>query len=487
MRARARAAAAMVVVAGLCLVLSGCVVIRGDSSRQLEVIGDVEIHTDLCTAEGAAITATSREGARAAGGGCGAPAPSNGGDQRAQALLGYRLPAGTEAPETVRASGDVTGTYSRSPSYTAWLAGHESTPEGTRWQGYVSEPVDVPRDRETDWSVTIQVPLPAGSTSGEPYRGPLPFAVVAGERTLADSDDPGGPVTCSEASSPTRCDTSRDEGVQPTRDLALRPPSDEVVVRRGESVRAPFSAVFAGESSPEASFALDAGADGLGAAPEDASFMPAADSTTPLAVRVSVPPDAALGAHPVTLTASLANGRRRSAVGRMVVVAAVRPDVAAEEPGEGASTPRRPSARAPRRGGPASSVSRARLGLVLRAAPRTRPGGLVALALTARQLQLGAVARDVVACLRPPARTRYVRANHRVRLVAGRACYALGDVRAARQPSVRVWLRVDAGARGGLLRHLAAARAANAGRATARASTRVVPAPARPRHPRFAG
>lgn len=306
------------------LASSGCVQITSETSEQLDLIGDVAVHTGLC-AEGIEI-ATRRvsEGDHEETGTCGMNDLGP-----AQLLVAYRVPDGAKPFEVGVGAGL---TLTPSPSYADALEARHPTGAGRRWVGYVS-------DRRDFDAGDLRAGLDARFTlpGGQPFRGPFPFRTVVGYRELAGDAAADAAIDC--AATTTDCDTGRDgagtdnDVDQPTRDLAILP-GDEVVLTAGESGRVPFRAVFAGADDPGLDFKLKAHSpDGSGfvVRPVTETFHPRPDSDSLTDAVVQVPATATSGRYRLRMTASLTNGQERSGETSFVVKAPASTAVSEEE------------------------------------------------------------------------------------------------------------------------------------------------------------
>ncbi|CAA9497421.1 MAG: hypothetical protein AVDCRST_MAG85-1556 [uncultured Solirubrobacteraceae bacterium] len=306
----------------LALAGAGCVQITSETSEQLDLIGDVAVHTDLC-AEGIEISARRvSEGDHEETGTCGMNDLG-----RAQLLVAYRVPDGAE-PVEVRVGAGLT--LKPSPTYADALEARHPTGPGRRWVGYVSDARDFDAG-DLRASLDARFTLP----DGRPYRGPFPFRTVAGYRELPGDAAPDAPIDC--AAKATDCDTGRDgagtevDVDQATRDLAILP-GDEVVLTAGERGHVPFRAVFAGADDPGLDFALGVqSVDGFDARPLSETLHPRPDSDSLADAVVEVPATAKPGRYRLRMTAALPNGQMRSGETSFVVKTAALAAVSQDE------------------------------------------------------------------------------------------------------------------------------------------------------------
>jgi hypothetical protein len=122
---------------------------------------------------------------------------------RAQILIGYRVPVGSEGPQSFASdAGDMT--FNRSPTYEAELnspadEGGFPAPEGFRWVGYISNArnfdlVNDASSRSVRARAEFTLPPQAG---GAPFAGSFPWRPVVGVRQIGNESDAGQPVECS--------------------------------------------------------------------------------------------------------------------------------------------------------------------------------------------------------------------------------------------------------------------------------------------------
>jgi len=303
------------------LSVGGCVRVAEERSRQLDVVGDVEVSATMCpdfmpdvaTLELCdPFTGATRRTTTTL-------------PDRAQLLVAWRIPETSAAPDTVPAArddGTAAGVYRAAPSYAAELERLRPTDAGTRWVGYRTDTLDVALGDPVDWTATARFGLPR-TPVGEPFRGPFPSVAVSGHR--GDAGDTA--VDCT--ASGTECVTGEGgDRAQPTRDLAVAATGAPPRIVAGTSATVPFVLRFAGAASDEAAFALSAVTPlaGAQARPDADAFTPAADSETRAGVTVAVPAGARPGTHEVELVARLANGQERRGTARFAVVAAEAPE-----------------------------------------------------------------------------------------------------------------------------------------------------------------
>jgi hypothetical protein len=314
---RPLAATALAVVA---VFLSGCFEIQSETTRQLTVIGDVEIATTTCTF----VMGGPPPGITSCPGNSGGPAPGT------NYLIAYRIQNGVVAPPKFKqASGDPVS-FKLDTTYSDSLTTFAPPPAGEHWVGYRSTVNPSPANSTFKPAFTLP------QSNGKPFQGPFKYRTVTGfiydNSPLKDepvvcanpptTQGPSNVVNnsfsfCIDSPDPTAYQTDQDV---PTRDLGVTSTGDGSV-RQNESGALPFSAEFAGTADPSASFQLSGStnAPGVTLTPSPATFAPATDSTTALSLKADVAPTTPAGTYDVALVASLPNGLQRRATGKLTV------------------------------------------------------------------------------------------------------------------------------------------------------------------------
>ena len=131
------------------------------------------------------------------------------GDQELRHLIAIRAPKGTEVPDkfkTVSTSEKgVTIRYSRSASYANQLRKKAPTPDGTKWHGFISRPIEIAPDRAR-YKVIMGLPDDPGSkfkyrpVTGYAGTDPGESRINCGE-SIFGGEENGGNAVC--ASDPT--------------------------------------------------------------------------------------------------------------------------------------------------------------------------------------------------------------------------------------------------------------------------------------------
>jgi hypothetical protein len=491
--------------------LTGCGIDKADEqSRQLDVIGDVQVRTTVCTSGDV-------DGVSHA---CATFSSTH----RGQVLVAYRIPLGSEAPATFDDDLDRLH-FARSEGYGDWM--QKTYPEaGTHWVGFVSDAHTQAAGTQAAVTLSPRLTLP---DAGKPFAGPYRYSVVVGYRELTDlSDDGAAAVDCS-GDGVTFCawTVPGEDSEQPTRDLAVRPGDTEPpTVVPGGRVSVPFALPFAGLGVDGDHFDLAASSDLAGARVDlsEAMLSPAADSTSQVAAVVSVPADAPLGTFTVRLEASVTGAPdviirarrplaatggggtvRRSGTMTFRVVAPPHVDPPPVEPppvepppvepppvappGIEPSPPVEPPAIPPAPGPPeiaaapvVAAPGRAHLRLALSALPRRAYGGDNTTYLLVARNASARPALGTRVCEALPDPVQFVDASRAVFFKGRSVCFDRGRVGPGESLVALVYVHVDVDARAGMVDARATAVAANADRARARAGLRVLrraPAPQR--------
>lgn len=270
-------------------------------------------------------------------------------EQKAQILVAYRVPIGSEGPQSFQSQAQDM-TFNRSPTYEAALNDPDNPdgtapPEGFHWVGYISTPRDFDLVNDpSSRSATLKAlfTLPPGP-SGAPYAGPLPWRPVTGLRLLASVGEAGEPVVCGDGS--TNCIESPLTAVIPTN---LEATVSDFAIRQG-------AATSAGHGETAAvTFKIDySDPRGLGAREFDlvaSTTIPGAgpvlgsptvtiepDTSATVTVNVPVPAGTQLGTYSATLRASTGDPEAvRSNTGTIEVVDKIAPTVSLGSPPDGA-------------------------------------------------------------------------------------------------------------------------------------------------------
>ena len=325
-----------VAAVAVALTMSGCVVFSVQpSASQSQVLGSVRATISVCATQSSSPPS----------GACNRDDRSDASDSNdVQVLLAFRLPAGAGSPgsfTSTRTGPSNSGpqlTFTKSPSYTSELQRVDPAPAGYEWQGYISQQVTYSHSGgEQNFDATIDFGLPPGA-NGAPFAGPFIWRPIVGFREPASG--PG------DASEPVHCGStiydfyvpsgSQNYGgycaddpssaqlhsmfVLPTHDARVLPglPS---TAPAGTTAVVPFAFLFAGPSTPAASFTFGAttGVGGTAATPSPGTLVPASDSTSIVKVAVPVPVGTAPGTYAVNLTASLADGETRAGTAQLKV------------------------------------------------------------------------------------------------------------------------------------------------------------------------
>jgi Ca2+-binding RTX toxin-like protein len=338
MRKFTRYSLAVLAVSVTALALTGCVIIKSNSSAQLDGIGSVQITTTFCASDinsnnaGYSPADSNCQGS-SKGGNSGLDATSS---SQAQLLVGYRIPTTATAPNaitTTNPSGSGALTFNQSSSYTSQLQSKSPAPSGEKWVGYLSDPATYSTAGNQYFTLAPEFALQQ-EADGAPFQGPFKYRVVVGWRVFNGSYPASRPVVCGStltttfddgpgnmdcADSPSTASIPNDLQ-QATQDLGVLEAPGPQSVNQGNVARVKFQVDYAGDGNQAPDFDLSASTDipGASALASTPTLTPD-DGTTQLRVIMRVPVDTPAGAYDVTLTASLPNGETRSSTHEVLV------------------------------------------------------------------------------------------------------------------------------------------------------------------------
>lgn len=278
---------------------------------------------------------------------------SNSGDMestrtRAQILVGYRVPAGSQGPQSFQSeAGDMT--FNRSPTYEAELnrpaeEGGFPAPAGFHWVGYISTPrtFDLYNDASSrSVSARAEFTLPP-QDGGGPFAGSLPWRPVVGFRTISAEADAGKPVDCD--TSTTSCvDSPLTERV-PTNLVATVSDfgvlaGDRAAAGHEETATVSFPIQYsdvAALGSREFALTATTNVPGTGTSLGAPTVTVEPNTTKTVAVNVRVPAGTRLGSYTVTLSAATGTPAvTRSNTATIEVVDKIAPTIQIGTPSEG--------------------------------------------------------------------------------------------------------------------------------------------------------
>jgi hypothetical protein len=313
---------AVPLLVGATIAVAGCESLTLDSqtAQQQDLIGPMQITTPMETCD------------------FGPPGVNDTCDplQSRQLLVGYRLPAGTTAPESVASSGSndtAPTTFHKSTSYASELQRLAPAPAGEEWVGYISDQLNLPAlsgngpDKETL--------APAFGIPSSLVGSPFTYRTVIGDRDNTTVTDATRDVVCNatsltgtSADSSTFCDTdptdtttlNSDVTTPATNDLQLVAGSAPTV-HAGDTATVPFDARLLGPALSGGGFNLAALSPlpGGAAAPSAPVIAPTPGDNAESAT-LKVPASTPAGDYPVTLTATHGS-QSRSATGTVHVLA----------------------------------------------------------------------------------------------------------------------------------------------------------------------
>ena len=290
---------------GSAALLSGCVVITGQTAQQLSTIGPVRLTTTVCFSKQNGCPDTGNTGYGATSGGF-------------QVMLGYRIPTATSTPQSFNTIAGQFLSFDRDPTYAAELQRLLPAAPGQKWVGYRTGNIASAPNNPT-FTVAPSFALRQGQ-DGSPFAGPFAYRVVSGARVASN---PNAPIDC--GSNPAGNDANKTSCVdspsiaetqinlqQPTQDLGILDQGAVFRAHKGASSPVQFRLAYDGDG-PAPSFALKASTDipGASAKPQTASVVPSGAGSK-VAVKLQVPPSVPDGSYDITLVASLPGGQMRS-------------------------------------------------------------------------------------------------------------------------------------------------------------------------------
>jgi hypothetical protein len=304
------------------LLLSGCVTFASPpTASQNQVIGSVRISFTVCASNGATGACSDKGNSK-----------TNAVSDPAQVFLGFRIPAGSGAPQSFISS--ATGPSNSGPQlqftkngiYAGELQRLDPAPTGEEWVGYTSQWGGYTSGSgEQNFSADVDFALPTHA-DGSPYSGPFTYQVVVGGRQYFGTNTPDAnePIDCLDSltslnggagdkyrwtcvDDPSAADLDTDSTLE-TRDAGITP-GVATPVEAGSTATVPFTFAYAGQAVPAASFSFQAqtSVPGASATPSLTTLAPATDSSAPVNVSVTVPEGAPSGTYSVTLTAKLSD------------------------------------------------------------------------------------------------------------------------------------------------------------------------------------
>jgi hypothetical protein len=350
--------AAAIAFGVLAVAMSGCVIIKSNSSAQLNTIGAVQITTRFCASDvsnpanntGYSPQDTTCQknisgGNANAGGNSGSDAGNN---TSLQLQVAYRIPSTVTAPATIvttEPSGGSAITLTKNTAYGTALQSLSPAGSGKQWVGYLSSVQTYTTAAGQYFTVAPTFSLPPAG-DGSPFQGPFNYRVAVGYRQV-DEATPGNTsartVTCGSdafalyndgidgADGDTNPDmtgiciddpssaTLASDLSQSTRDLGIVAGSAQSV-HAATTATVPFTVEYAGAAGA-GPFTMSATTTipSTTATPSQASYTPSADSNQAMTVSVPVPAGTTAGTYNVTLKADLGNGQIRQQTNTVTV------------------------------------------------------------------------------------------------------------------------------------------------------------------------
>jgi hypothetical protein len=269
--------------------------------------------------------------------------------QRGQLLVGFRVPSGTVAPDTMQST-DGRVVLAKNASYTARLVANSAPPAGFFWQGYVSAelPFDPTSANDRGTTLVPEFRLPPGA-GGAPFDGPFRWRAIVGFRkTGTGGAPPNSDVVC-DVLSGSVCFDSPPTAALATHlsasvsDIGVLAGSD-AAVGQGETATVSFPIFNRDERALGArTVSLSATTTVPGSTVTTAAntLSVAANATPTTPVTVSIPPGTPVGTYTATLTVSANAGSGppmvRTNKARITVVDKIAPAIRISTPSDGST------------------------------------------------------------------------------------------------------------------------------------------------------
>ncbi len=350
MRKLTRHSLIIAAVAVTAIAFSGCVIIKSNSSAQLDGIGAVQVTTTFCASD----TDSNNAGYSPPDSDCqGAGTGGNGGATASdvpagtlQLMLAYRIPTAATAPDTITTTNPGGGsavTFSRNSSLESELQSKSAAPSGQRWVGYLSSATSYSAAGNQYFTVAPRFSLQPNA-DGSPFEGPFNYRVTVGMRRIDGTHPASRPVDCgssitaihNDGAGEAICVDSPSAAAlatnlqQPTQDLRVLEAQGTQSVNQGNVARVKFQVVYAGDGNPAPTFLLDAATNIPGATPAPSTpILTPNEAGTLLRVIARVPVDTPPGHYDVTLVASVGGETRSSTHDVLVTPTTVRCDAEA--------------------------------------------------------------------------------------------------------------------------------------------------------------
>jgi hypothetical protein len=254
-----------------------------------------------------------------------------------QILAGFRVPAGTIAPDGFFSAAQEVF-FSKSETYTAALTSQFPPEEGQEWVGYLSTSKNINVDNEFSRKTTFrpEFTLPP-QPGGQPLTGPIAWRAVVALRAT----NPDAPVTCT-----TTCSDSPPPARVP---INLPAPVSDFGVLAGGTAQAghgetatvsfPLRYLDGNTLGPQVfSVSATTNLPSTSATTSVSTVGAVPNSTNPVSVSVPVPPGTPLGNYTVTLAAAVGDPPvTRTNTATIQVVDKLAPAVRIGSPADGAT------------------------------------------------------------------------------------------------------------------------------------------------------
>src|SRR5215213_5499024 len=313
-RPRAKALATAAIVSVVVIALGGCISIKSQSSSQ-RAPGVISLNVVVCASDSDRSVYDNCDPDSNDTGTKNTAEADNGADADEDPTLGqilasFRVPVGTTAPDSFTSVAQEV-VFTKSAELTARLNTQLPPLASASWVGYISTPklfdLSDTSGREVNLRPEFTIPSQA---NGAPFAGPFPWRVIAGIRQIADQNQSGAVVNCSDAL--TICFDSPPSGVATSLTTSVSDfgvlTGTNTTAGHGQTATVTFPVSYldgAGKGAQNLTIAATTNLPGTTATPSGTTLQVAPNSSGTVSVTVPVPAATPLGAYTVTLSAAL--------------------------------------------------------------------------------------------------------------------------------------------------------------------------------------
>jgi hypothetical protein len=330
------------IAAALAVAMSGCALIKSNSSAQLNTVGAVQITTVICAGD----TNSNNTGYNPADASCqgstkGGNYPGDAVNGTFQISLAYRVPNTAGAPSSFTSSNTSNPpttpcgsgvTFNQNSGLASAIQALSPAGSGKKWVAYYSTTQSY--NTANCQYLTVSPQFTLGQVFNViPFTGPFNYRPIVGFRQVNDAqagNTSSRAATCGSsitsgysdgvdfdnsgsvdmigicADDPTAATISGADLTQATRDLGVIP-SGTGSAHAGGSGTSAWTLSYKGAALPSGNFQLSASTNipGGTATPANATYTPTADTDTPMNVNVTAPAGTTPGTYTVQLVATL--------------------------------------------------------------------------------------------------------------------------------------------------------------------------------------